>query len=613
MRLFLITGFLGYCLAGNAQEYVKLKDYHTIYTISSAKDVLIETEYSMTILSEKGNDFAIYRDHMNAFRNIRSVEIIIKDQNGKKVRRLSKIDGVQVGFNPNYEINDSKILVINPDYRSYPYTLEVKSVVKLNGFISLPVWNPQPYFHHSVENATLEIITKPEMQLKFREENISKDKNILNDGKNYRYKYAVNNLPSVDDNIRYKEFFERQPKVYVAPKKFELDNVKGSMESWLDFGDWFLGLNSEPYKLTAGTKLYIDTLKIEDKHELIKALYQFMQDKTRYISIQLGIGGFKSLPTEEVEANGYGDCKALTTYMKNLLHYAGISSNYILVRAGKDVPKVIPEFPSNQFNHVFLGVPLDKDTLFLECTSQLNPAGYTGTFTDDRNVLWISRKSSSIIRSRIYDEKSNRLIVNADIEIDEKGNASINLTNRNEGIFFEEIMLFKSAPEDYVKRHNIGKFSYGDFAISNFSYEQIKKNIPEFESKYSLKVNGLAQAVGDRLIMPVNLLNPVEKFIDFDEYFNYGEIPRALTVSESIAVKLEENYWFSKIPDAINIETQYGSYSITHKIDEEKLLITREIKFNKGLYTGDGFKEFKEFIKQVGKAENQKIVLNSKT
>ena len=59
-----------------------------------------------------------------------------------------------------------------------------------------------------------------------------------------------------------------------------------------------------------------------------------MQNNTRYISIQLGIGGWRPFEAAYVASKGYGDCKALSNYMYSLLKEAGILSYYTLVKAG---------------------------------------------------------------------------------------------------------------------------------------------------------------------------------------------------------------------------------------------------------------------------------------
>jgi hypothetical protein len=263
---------------------------------------------------------------------------------------------------------------------------------------------------------------------------------------------------------------------------------------------------------------------------------------------------------------------------------------------------------------VFLGIPMGKDTVMLECTSQTSPTNYTGTFTDDRNVLWIEPKKSRIIHSRIYDHTQNVRKSTLAIKLSPDGNATVSQTQVNQGIFFDEIMLYQNAPESYVKEHNQEKFVYSDFTIKSFKYDQPERQKAQFNSTFALEVNGLAKAAGDRLVIPIVPSAPVKRYAEGDDMMRYYAIKRGLTVEDEIEIELPKNYWIYNLPEKAELSTRFGTYKLETVFDgSSKLKIKRSIVLYRGDYVQKEFDEFKAFMQQMERLEAKKLVLNSKT
>src|SRR5690606_36041786 len=102
---------------------------------------------------------------------------------------------------------------------------------------------------------------------------------------------------------------------------------------------------------------------------------------------------------EKVAVNNYGDCKALSNYMKALLKEAQIPSQLVIVKAGKNKDLWADFSAIGQANHMILCVPMVKDTVWLECTSQRNPYNYLGSFTGDRNVILVSDEGGKVVKT----------------------------------------------------------------------------------------------------------------------------------------------------------------------------------------------------------------------
>ncbi|MCK7533460.1 MAG: hypothetical protein MZV63_21720 [Marinilabiliales bacterium] len=74
--------------------------------------------------------------------------------------------------------------------------------------------------------------------------------------------------------------------------------------------------------------------------------------------------------------------------------------------AGED-GTVYKDFVDNQFNHAILCIPLQRDTVWLDCTSQTLPFNYLGDFTDDRYALLITPDGGKMVRTPAFTRKEN--------------------------------------------------------------------------------------------------------------------------------------------------------------------------------------------------------------
>ena len=197
----------------------------------------------------------------------------------------------------------------------------------------------------------------------------------------------------------------------------------------------------------------MNSLTTSGDREKIFILYDFLQKNTRYISIQLGIGGWQPFEAAYVAEKKYGDCKALSNYMIALLKEAGITGKYVEIYGGKSPPPFIEDFSFSQSNHVISCVPLNKDTIWLECTSQTVSPGYMGSFTGNRKALLIDETGGHVVQTPVYRAGDNLRLRIVKAVADEQGNLSAEITNTYSGLQqdFPHSLMYDASKEERVK------------------------------------------------------------------------------------------------------------------------------------------------------------------
>jgi hypothetical protein len=160
--------------------------------------------------------------------------------------------------------------------------------------------------------------------------------------------------------------------VAISANTFYLNNIYGNAASWQAFGNFIDSLHIQRQVLPIDLKTTIHQITdtIQDNLQKIRLIYNYVMQQSFYKSIQLGLGGWQPATVTDTWQKKYGDCKALSLVFKACLQEVGIESYYTLVHLVNDTQPFIADFPSNQFTHVIITVPLDNAHLFIECTQK---------------------------------------------------------------------------------------------------------------------------------------------------------------------------------------------------------------------------------------------------
>jgi hypothetical protein len=339
-----------------------------------------------------------------------------------------------------------------------------------------------------------------------------------------------------------------------------------------------------------------------------------MQQKTRYVSIQLGIGGFQPMLASEVDKLGYGDCKALSNYMKALLKVVDINAVYTLIGNGSLKIEHEDFSSADQMNHAILCVPLVKDTVWLECTSQRLPSNYISSSNANRFALLIDQNGGQLVKTPIFSEKDNFINRKIKVDLKEDGSAICQLKESYGGLAYDRVFMEKYLSEKEQKEATLESLNLSSFSIEKIELnELITQKKPHFIKDITLKIKELGSISGQRMFLP----------IDIEKSNNYRlEKPRGRNVS----VQINEGYtsqtenvftipvgWkVDFIPLKINYVNNFGSYQQEVILQENTLLVYQKITLLKGLYPAETYEKLYNFFEESMNAQKGKIILIKK-
>jgi hypothetical protein len=527
----------------------------------------------------------------------------IEDKYGNVVRKLNKNEiktrNAISGFSL-YEDNFIKTFQLK--YNIYPYKIVYSFQITYSDFFILFSWNPQYGRQLNINRFKISVEVPPNYPVKYRQRAVNEPQ--INKGETAVQYVWTGSYKSAKKEIEAGES-ERQPEITVLPLMFKYGE-KGSWESWTSFGDWIVTLNRNMDVLPPNEKQNIDRLLsgITDKREKIRILYNYLQKYTHYINVKIDIGGLKSYPASYVSSNKYGDCKALSNYMKSMLAYAGIPAYYTLIYGGYRSENIDKSFPNQVFNHIIVTVPLDNDTIFLECTDKNIPCGYVGTFIQDRDAFMIIPGGSRFIKTPALT--CDNVLSKRVIRIDEANNAEIEMVCRGEE--YEKInYLFreddKEQTDKYVQTRILSDISSNVVA---WKISESKNEQPEITLKANARLQNPVKKYGNNWVLP-NFSHELPAFEIPEKRTEEVRIHFPIFLQDSIYYKLGVDSQF-RLPDSVAIHTKYGSYTIKYKMtDDNNMLITKEMLIQSGKYTLDEYADFYNFISNIKNTEKKNI------
>ncbi|MBI2730100.1 MAG: DUF3857 domain-containing protein [Sphingobacteriales bacterium] len=395
-----------------------------VLEIKSPGKAKIYERHVYTILNEAARSYTKYRTYYDKFTSINSVSGTLYNFFGKEIKHLKKKDWQDMSTYDGISLmTDNRVKVNEFFYTEYPYTVDYEEEDETEGVLDFTDWYPVSAYRMSVQQSKYTIIAPSNYEVRYKQMNFTTAPTITEkDGKKI-YTWEIKNIPAYKYEEAAPYIQEIVPNIHFAPSALEAEGYVGNMTSWESYGKFFYQLVKGRDALPADIKSKVHELtdNLKSDKEKIFVLYNFLQKNTHYISIQLGIGGWQPFDATYVAEKKYGDCKALSNYMIALLKEAGIKAKYAEIYGGKDHPLFMEDFPCLQSNHVISCVPMGKDTIWLECTSQTKSPGYMGSFTGNRKAVIIDEEGGHVVNTPKYKASDNLQRTKVIATINEEG------------------------------------------------------------------------------------------------------------------------------------------------------------------------------------------------
>ena len=595
----------------NNRAHAQVLDHSTKIQLRN-ESMIYREENTINISNFKDRKAGEVEIRIGKNSNFKLLYAKIRDREGKIVRTIKKKEIHEVSLRSRAAFfDDSRIVKFEMHWHEYPYQISYAYEEKMTDFIYSAYWYPFSHENMITINSSLEldipvnyklnIFSSP--QLKFTEGATPENRRKMRwENKLYKLPKSEKYAPPLTEKI---------PQVLAVPDKFKY-GIIGKSSTWKDYGQWFYELNSNTEDLPESEKQIIDSLIIncKTKREIVRKLYHYLQDNTQYVNVSIDYGGLKSYPASYVSKNKYGDCKALTTYMKAMLKHVGIESYYALINTGINQARLKKSLPSPQFNHVILCIPIDGEILWLENTSNTLPYDYLSLYNQNRYVLVVDDNESKLIKTPAVTEEEVTEHKTFKYFIDVDGAGTIIVSSKIRGRNFQDLNYIKrfwdkEDQKEVVRNYfNLKEFKLMDWDIkqknrdSHFITLTIGGEISKQIKKVSkLKVIQIPPLHIEAFEKPKIRKQPLR--------FNFP-INRIDTLRYNLS-KIK-SYDFD-LPRNLSLKSRFGSFVINCYKSEDEIKIDRKLTIYSGDYSINEYPDFYEFIQKIEQAQRRTAII----
>ncbi len=450
------------------------------------------------------------------------------------------------------------------------------------------------------------------------------------------YTWELNNLAPIEPEPASPNVTNIAPRIavqYFATEGTATQSRTRTFDSWVEVSRWTTALHDPQAvpdeAITAKTRQLTANARTElDK---IRAVGRFVQD-LQYISIDIGVGlgyGYRPHPASQAFAKLYGDCKDKANLMRAMLKTINITAYPVSIYLG-DRTYVREEWASpRQFNHCIIAIKVSDETqaatiinhpklgrlLIFDATAADTPVGDLPDPEQGSLALIIAGDDGALMRMPATLPEDNSLERQSDIILEADGSIKATVRERAKG---QEAAAYRSMFKSLSRPDftSVIERWIGDGA-NGASVSKINPTDNNNEGRFALDVEFSARSYGQLMQNRLLIFRPaiVSRFGSLsltDTKRHQPIVLDAQAYDETVRVKLPVGFVVDELPDAVKLDTSFGTFTASYEMKDGDLVFTRKLIQRAATIPVADYAKVQNFFAGMRAAEQAPVVLAKK-
>ena len=595
-----------------AQVYSVVEEYVTDVRYISKTEMVCKERRVITVLDKRGLSAANLLISLNkGYSTLGRFSGSMTDSQGTLLCKIKKSDLEYTEYSEMLA-DDACSYFYTCEPPHYPFTVTYEWEEKhSNGIAWLPAFVPQGSSNQQVHKARYHIEASPGLDFRYKFFNVSANvEESIGDKGGRVLDICMDSLPALHAEPLSPASYEIFPHAYIVPATFIFGGYNGSYETWAAYGSWLFSLMEDrdvlPQNVVAELKQ--KTASCSTPREKVQVVCDILAATTRYVSIQLGVGGMQPAPAAEVCRTGYGDCKALVNYARAMLGELGIESNYVVINTERE--NITRDFVNgSQFNHAILQVPLDGDTLWVECTDPTLPLGYLHDGIAGHDALVVTAMGGKLCRLPSYAHSQNVQQNNVAISLANDGSATVGMQRECSGAKYEGLHFFSKLTKVEQRDYLRSCLNMPNAEVTAISYNENREGVPSCAVTCLATVARYATKSGNRFFVPLNPLKGVSQLPAGDDRRTDVVIKSGTVYVDNVEIVLPDGFMVESLLQPINISSSIASFEVDAVQEGNVVRISQKLSLNKGRYSKELYAELRSVVKALYDVSASKVVV----
>jgi tetratricopeptide (TPR) repeat protein len=437
----------------------------------------------------------------------------------------------------------------------------------------------------------------------------------LDGRRTYSWKHA-NLKPESEEPDKDKDSDEESEEEKQDPDEIRPDVQLTTFQSWDEVGQWYAELQRD--RIVPDDKIKVKAEEIikglTTEKEKAQALYEYVAKNFRYVSLSLGQGRYQPHAAADVMVNQYGDCKDKHTLLASMLAATGLRAYPVLMNSSRKLDADIPS--PGQFDHVISAIPLGKETLWADTTSEIAPIGLLSPRLRDKQALMIPSSGPAHLETTPAEPPFlSTELVTLEGTVDDLGKLSAHarLVLHGDAEMFMRFM-FRRTPKANWK--SLGFYLGMAGGVSGEVTDIKTTETTDLEKPFEVEFNVTRNDFLDWSSKKLKLELPFPPF----NLPAFGgrkttskkpiELGPPIDISYSLKLNLPSKYQV-RLPLPLKVSRDYGEYAATYKLEGQTLTGQRTLHLRQRELPAERLQDYQAFAAAARSDAAQTLALET--